>query len=528
VLPGGRRGGADARVSTIDPKTPCIIGVGAKTWHPADLGGADAPEPLAMWETVARTAAADCSARGGADVLAQLDSIDVVYCQSWPYDDAPGRLAAAVGASPRRRLYSGIGGTTTQVLVDKVAEEMLAGSLDLALVAGAESLATVKRIKQRGERPAWGFRDPEKKPFPYEAPFLGTEVAHSVFAAWLTFAMWDNARRAHLGIGLDEYRAQLGELFTRFTAVAAKNPHAWFPVERSASELVTPTATNRMVGYPYTKYLVAIMDVDMAAALLVATHEKADALGVPDEQRVYLRGWSYATDAVYPAEHNDAWRSPAMAAASTTTLAAAGVGVDDVAHFDLYSCFPSSVNFAIDALGLTRDDPRGLTVTGGLPYHGGPGSNYLSHSIAAMVDTLRADPGSVGLISGVGMHMTKHVYGAYSTAPPVGLVPPNDAAQQMKLDAAGKRVVVNEHEGEATVVSYSIVHGRDGDPEWGLLVCDVDAGVPDSARCYARLEVPDDLAVAEATELVGRAVSLTLKTVTGPAGDQEINAATLS
>ena len=97
------------------------------------------------------------------------------------------------------------------------------------------------------------------------------------------------------------------------------------------------------------------------------------------------------------------------------------MGVDDVAHFDLYSCFGSSLNFARDALGLALDDERPLTVTGGLPYHGGPASNYMGHSIATMVDTLRGDAGAYGVVSGVGMSMTKHVYGVYSTTP--GAVP---------------------------------------------------------------------------------------------------------
>src|SRR5207237_5855907 len=148
------------------------------------------------------------------------------------------------------------------------------------------------------------------------------------------------------------------------------------------------------------------MDVDMAAALVVTSHEKADALGVPAERRVYLRGWCYATDPVYVAEHEPVWASPAMEAASAEALRVAGVGVDDLAHLDLYSCFGSSVNFALDALGLPADDPRGVTVTGGLPFAGGAGSDYMTHSIAALTDVLRADPGSVGLVSGVGMHMT--------------------------------------------------------------------------------------------------------------------------
>ncbi len=104
-----------------------------------------------------------------------------------------------------------------------------------------------------------------------------------------------------------------------------------------------------------------------------------------------------------------------MGVASRAALQAAGVTVDDVAHLDLYSCFPSSVAFAVDALGIDHpsvlDGSRPVTVTGALPYHGGPGSNYMTHSLAAMAQRLREDPGAYGLASGVGMHMTKHAFG---------------------------------------------------------------------------------------------------------------------
>jgi acetyl-CoA C-acetyltransferase len=288
------------------------------------------------------------------------------------------------------------------------------------------------------------------------------------------------------------------------TKVAAANPDAWFRIERTVDELIEPRPDNRMVGYPYTKYMVSIMDVDMAAAVIVASHERADALGVPNDQRVYLRGWCYATDPVYVAEHDEMWRSPAMEAASAEAMRIAGVGVDDVAHLDLYSCFASSVSFARDALGIAEDDPRSLTVTGGLPYHGGAGSDYMTHSIVTMAERLRADQGSFGMVSGVGMHMTKHVYGVYSTDPgPVA--PPEQAGVQSRLDAAPKRTIVDRHDGDATVAAYSIVHGRDGDPEWGVLVCDLS----DTERVYARLTDEHELREAETTELVGARVRLT-------------------
>jgi acetyl-CoA C-acetyltransferase len=209
-----------------------------------------------------------------------------------------------------------------------------------------------------------------------------------------------------------------------------------------------------------------------------------------------------------------------MRAASAEALQKAGATIDDVAHLDLYSCFASSLHFACDALDIDPTDPRRLTVTGGLPYHGGPGSGYLTHSIATMTDVLRADPGSLGMISGVGMHMTKHVYGCYSTTP-APLTPPDERAVQARLGTEPPRPITAEYTGDATVAAYSVVHGRAGEPEWGLLVCDL----PDGERTYAKVVDGEALAQSEQRELVGRPVHLELTTVKGPMGDARVNVA---
>jgi acetyl-CoA C-acetyltransferase len=459
-----------------------------------------------MWEDVSRQAAGDA---GAPAALAAIESLRVVYCQSWEYDDPALRLAERLGAGPKDRRYSGIGGSVPQVLVSELASAILAGRLELALVVGGEALATVRRHKKEGRTPGWSHRAAERRPFPFDAPFHPAEVAHSVFQAFLTFALFDNARRAHLGRGLEEHRDRLGRLLAPMTAVAAADPaHAWFPIARTPEELTGAGPDNRMVAYPYTKLMVSIMDVDMAAAVLVASDAKADELGVPLDRRVYLRGWGYAEDPDYVAERQDLWRSPAMRVAARAALRGAGIGPGDVAHLDLYSCFASSISFAADALGLDHDDilvgRRPVTVTGGLPYHGGPGSNYMTHSLAALAERLRADPGSFGLASGVGMHMTKHAYGLWSTEP--GPVSPPDPAVQARELAADLAVlpITDTAEGPATVASYTVLHDRDGQASWAALVCDL----PEGSRCYARLEDPDALALAEREELVGRGVRL--------------------
>jgi acetyl-CoA C-acetyltransferase len=480
---------------TVDPRTPCVIGVAQRTWH---LTGDEwSPEPLEMQAEVVAAALADAGATG--DLAAGVDGLDVVYCMTWDYDDPAGRLAARVGLSPARLGYSGIGGTVPQQLLGAAARRMSEGASEVEVVVGAEGLDTRRRMRKAGVAPEWSFAHPDPPPFPFEAPFHPAEMSHEVLQAWLTFAVRDVARRAARGASPEDHRRSLGELLAPFTEVAADNPHAWFPTARTAEELITATPANRMVGYPYTKEMVAIMDVDMAAAVVLATWGAADRLGVPPQRRVPLRSWAYATDPVYLAEHPDLARSPSMSWAASAALAAAGVAADDIAHLDLYSCFASSVDFARDVLGLDATDPRPLTVTGGLPFAGGPASNYMTHAVCSMVDRLREDPGSLGLLSGVGMHMTKHVYAVYGGDPSVGPAPVPRSAPEVAAVP-----ITDVHTGAATVAAYSVVHERDGSLGWGLAVCDL----PDGTRAYGRCEQSELLAAWEAEEWVGRQVVL--------------------
>jgi acetyl-CoA C-acetyltransferase len=479
-----------------DPRAPCIIGVAQATWRAED---GDAPEPLDLWEAVCREAARDS---GGKNVLSAADALNVVYSLSWQYDDPPARLAERLALPAGKRHYSGLSGTTPQHRLQQAGEEILANRCDVAVVVGGEALATRQRWKKAGRKPEWSHRPEQRPAMPFADPFHPAEVAHQVFQAYLTFAVFDVARRAHLGLSPEENRRRLGELFAPMTAVAAKNPKAWFRSERTGDELVAADPGNRMVAYPYTKNVISFMDVDMAAAVIIASHEKADALGVPADRRVYLRGWCYAKDPVYVAERAELWRSLAMEEASREALRRAGVGIDDIAHLDLYSCFGSSVNFACDALGLSAGDSRPLTVTGGLPFFGGAGNNYVSHSVVTMIEKLRGEPAVHGMVSGVGMHMTNHVFGIYS-ATPGSAVPPDAAAAQARVAAVPVCAIRDTASGAASVAAYSVVHSREG-PAWGLAICDL----PEGDRCYARVDDGDLMRSMESEEWVGRAVEL--------------------
>jgi acetyl-CoA C-acetyltransferase len=212
----------------------------------------------------------------------------------------------------------------------------------------------------------------------------------------------------------------------------------------------------------------------------------AEAAGVPRDRWVFPQSGADAHDHYWVSERADLHSSPAIRYNGRAALELAGIGIDDVAHVDLYSCFPSAVQIGAAELGLSLDRP--LTVTGGLGFAGGPGNNYSTHAIATMVDVLRRDPGAYGLVTALGWYITKHAAGVYSTAAPAGGF--RAASPQAEIDALPRCDFVAEHEGDVGVESYTVMHERDGSPSLGIVAC----RLPDGRRAWANIRDVDTLA----------------------------------
>src|SRR5690606_6315586 len=140
--------------------------------------------------------------------------------------------------------------------------------------------------------------------------------------------------------------------------------------------------------------------VEQSAALILCSAERAAALGVPRDRWVFPLAGTQAHDTYAVSHPHDLVSSGAIRLAARGLFALAGRSVDEVAHADLYSCFPSAVQIAAAEIGLGLDRP--LTVTGGLSFAGGPWNDYVTHAIATMVGVLRADPGALGLVTANG------------------------------------------------------------------------------------------------------------------------------
>jgi acetyl-CoA C-acetyltransferase len=261
----------------------------------------------------------------------------------------------------------------------------------------------------------------------------------------------------------------IADLWSRFSAVSTTNPHAWNPGYRSGADIANPTADNRIVAWPYTKLLCANSTTDQAAAVIVCSAEAAERAGVPRDRWVFPWSGADAHDHWYLSERADLHSSPALRIAGGAALQLAGVDLNDVAHLDLYACFPSAVQVAAAELGLRLDDPRGLTVTGGNTFAGAPGNNYGMHSIARMVEVLRADPASRGLVTGVGWYLTKHAVGIYSSEPPRSAF--RRTVPQSEVDAIPGRKAGDGHVGAVTVESFTVRFDRSGEPASAVLAC---------------------------------------------------------
>jgi len=451
---------------TDDERLPIIVGVGQVTQRPET----ERPrEPLALMADAARLAEADA---GAGDLLHALDSVRVVNILSWPSKAPPQDLARALAVAPREQLYTHIGGNTPQWLVNEAADAIHRGELDLVLIAGAEAMHSARRARATGVDLGWS---PRGTPAPDigdgRAGVSELEARHGATLPTRVYPLFENALRARYRHSIGEHQRALGELFERFSAVAAANQHAWFREAKTAAQIATAGEGNRYIGFPYTKYMNAILDVDQGAALLLTHAGAARRLGIDERKWVYLWGCGDATDHWFVTQRENYHASPAIRAAGARALEMAGIAVADVGVFDLYSCFPSAVEITRDMLEIAPGDARPLTVTGGLPYFGGPGNNYVTHSIAAMAQELRAAPGTIGMVTANGWYVTKHSAGVYSTAPPRRAwerTPP--AVDQARVDAGPRPQVVAEAAGEATVETYTVIFDRDGAPERGIVL----------------------------------------------------------
>ncbi len=480
----------------VEKSMPVLVGVGQVTEREFDV---DSSSVLDLVEQAVYKAAADAGISKAS--LADLDSLVMVKSFRESTRNSPEALANRIGATRASQWLMPNGGNGPQYLVNRYSEAIANGESRFVLFAGAEAMATARKIvKTTGEQPPWQEAASGDPKFLVEDAELSTlhEQQHGLWLAPGFYAMSENARRHQLGHSVEEHQLGLGELFARFTEVAAKSPHAWYPVQRSAEEIATATDSNRYVAWPYTKYMNAMNQINQSAALLLTSVDHARKLGISDDKFIFLHGCSDTKEKSILGRQNY-YSSEAMRVMAEQVFENTGpngnFSIDNIEHIDFYSCFPSAVAMARDTFGLPVDDPRPLTITGGLPFHGGAGNNYVMNSIAAMVEKVRADKGSYGLVTANGGYFSKHAAGIYSTNPVEGNWGRTDPASYQKtLDDAPDTPSTESPNGDATIETYTVLYGRDNQPQQGVVIGRLgELGDPKAERFVAMVDDDSDV-----------------------------------
>ncbi|MBN8492762.1 MAG: acetyl-CoA acetyltransferase [Burkholderiales bacterium] len=461
----------------IDGRMPVLVGCGDVTdlQTPADAGRS----PYDLIAQAARLALQDSSAPG---IDAAIDTVAMIrsFADTSPRfatklgtsANPPRSVAKRLGLNAARHIYSHSGGNMPQYLLNLFAEEIAGGRLRAALLCGGEALRTQHGLERAGAAPGVWTEDPGGTPELIGDPRRGWndhEERHRMRAAIVMYPLFENALRGASGRTIDTHEAHIGALMSRFAAVARDNPLATRREGLGGEQLMTVDAHNRWIGYPYPRLMNANAFIDQSAAVVMTSVATARELGIPRDKWVFLHGCADGHDHWYVSERVDLHSSPAIRMASRQALAMAGKTLADIDVIDLYSCFASAVQIGCQEIGLPEDDARGLTVTGGLPFFGGPGNNYVTHSISEMMRRMRARPGTFGLVTANGNYVTKHSFGVYSTVAPQGPWRREaPAVLQAQLDALPKAPFTETPQGAATIETYTVMHGKDG-PDFGVV-----------------------------------------------------------
>ena len=441
-------------------RAPVVAGVGQVVQRPEP--GAPGPlDAVGLMAAAARLAADDA---GSAALLGRVDAV-LVPEGTWSPGNAGGAVAAALGCTGARTTLARVGVLQTTLLA-RAADDIVAGRADVVLIVGGEAKASARA----GLTAVVPASPVDVELAPSGDILTALEIERGLAVPVQSYAVQEDALRRAAGRSAGAHGRHLDQLWDGFAAVAATNPYAWDP---------DATGGDRVISTPYARRHCSQWNVDMAAAVIVC------AAGLVEGDRgVHLHA-VVGADAMVPVSRRaELHRSPAVASVGERLADLTGIAPADVDHVDLYSCFPSAVQIQAAELGI--DLGRRLTVTGGMSYGGGPLNSAALHAVASMVDVLRADPDSTGIVTAVSGMLTKHGAALLSTAPPAHGY--RSAVLVDEVLAATATVEVDpDYEGEVVIEGATVVHDRQG-PAFTVVL----GRTPDGARVVSST---DDLSV---------------------------------
>ncbi|MCG8619320.1 MAG: hypothetical protein MI802_24125, partial [Desulfobacterales bacterium] len=253
--------------------------------------------------------------------LSEVDGILIVKSLSAYCPEPAGDLAACIGAKPKFLFESRIGGNSPQTLINRAAGMIARGELNMALVAGAEAYVprneTVPRSPEATQRDSALLQGiPEDYNGDDASGVTPLETKYGIEHPMHGFPLFETALWAASGKSIEAHTRQVAEFWSDFSRTAASHPFAWTKQVRTPEEILTPTAQNRPIAFPYTKFMNAFVTVDQGAAVILMAEDYAEKFGAARGKPVFFCGGGYAEDRQrYMIDKTDFTQSPPLKAA---------------------------------------------------------------------------------------------------------------------------------------------------------------------------------------------------------------------
>ena len=274
------------------------------------------------------------------------------------------------------------------------------------------------------------------------------------------YAILESAFRFNKNISIGNQSDFVAEMYAYFSKLASRNKDAWTDSALDANEIKNITKKNSLQAFPYNKYHCTSWNINQSAAIIVCSEKIADDLDIPQEKRVYPLASSENNHMISVQQRPKLYESFGMNYAAKTIKNFINKSEIDIDAYDLYSCFPAAVRMFKDSLEI--DDDKPLTVTGSMPFAGGPLNSYVLHSSVAMIERIRTNKISYGLVTGVSGMMTKQSFCVWGKEYKEGFmhsdVTKKVQSEELPLNLSSKL------DGEGKIVGYTFFESKDQNP----------------------------------------------------------------
>ena len=350
-------------------------------------------------------------------------------------------------------------GVLQQNLINEACQKIETGEINASIILGGE--ARFKQLRAVIEKKEYfETKLDENSDFYIKAKedlYGDDELAELGAMAVGYYATMETAIRKNDGEGIEEHQNNIALMYEEFSKIASENKDGWLNHPYAKEEILETSKKNKMLAYPYNKLHCTSWNVNQSAAMIICSEELANELKIDNKKRVYPISSSENNHMIAIQQRPKLYESLGMTYAANSInkmIERLDIKLD---AYDLYSCFPAAIKMFTKSIGLDSEIPK--TVTGSMPYAGGPLNSFVIHSTVKMIQKIRALEVKYGLITGVSGMMTKQSFCVWGKEYKEHFIF-DDVTERAKLDESPIELS-NISEGKGEIIGYTIIEGSE-------------------------------------------------------------------